>query len=42
MFDLDEKRQLHQEICQELNEIYKVKNIRYNDSFGKSFKASNI
>ena len=32
-----DKSLIHKEICKKLNEIYKEKNIRYNDSFSKSY-----
>lgn len=33
-----DKVQKHKEICEKLNEIYRIKNERYNDSFGEGFK----
>lgn len=32
-----DKNTIHKEICKELGEIYKTKNIRYDDSFAKSY-----
>jgi hypothetical protein len=33
-----DKVNIHKKICEELNAIYEIKNERYNDSFGDSFK----
>lgn len=33
-----DKINIHKKICEELNAIYEIKNKRYNDSFGDSFK----
>lgn len=35
---LDKKSRIHQQICNELNELYQTKNHDYNDSFGKSYR----
>ncbi|HIE5671652.1 DUF1599 domain-containing protein [Clostridium botulinum] len=37
-----EKYEIHQEICEELNKIYKVKNHDYGDSFGETYKKLGI
>lgn len=36
------KVQIHKELCDELNEIYKRKNNDYGDSFGLSFKEEGM
>ncbi|NFB58003.1 DUF1599 domain-containing protein [Clostridium botulinum] len=36
------KYQKHNEICEELNKIYKVKNHDYGDSFGETYKKLGI
>lgn len=33
-----EKAIMHEDICKELNDLYKRKNADYGDSFGKSYK----
>jgi hypothetical protein len=35
--NLEEKRDLHDEICGDLNSLYATKNVKYNDSFAKTF-----
>lgn len=37
-----DKAQKHMEICKELNNLYKIKNHDYGDSFGKGFKEYGI
>ncbi|MGJ0908874.1 DUF1599 domain-containing protein [Clostridium botulinum] len=36
------KYEIHQEICEELNKIYKNKNHDYGDSFGETYKKLGI
>lgn len=37
-----DKYQRHMELCNDLNETYKAKNIAYGDSFGKTFQELGV